>query len=100
MPERQRVHGCKVVCLCFSKCSHYNHVTDIGCVRCGYTTMNGKSCCQTFTAVSTAAHFVMCNLYLSGQLVRLMLKIVMENGSNSVRIFAFFRMFSVPGTGV
>jgi hypothetical protein len=49
-----------------------------------------KSCCRTFTAMSTAAHFVTCNLYLSRQLVRLMLKIVMKNGRDIMEVVTVY----------
>jgi hypothetical protein len=45
-----------------------------------------NSCCHTVTAVSTAAHFFTCCLYLSGQLVGLMLKNVMKNGKDIMEV--------------
>jgi len=40
--------------------------------------------------MSTAAHFVMCNVYLSGQLVGLMLKIVMKNGRDIMEVVTVY----------
>jgi hypothetical protein len=45
-----------------------------------------NSCCHNLIAVNNAAYFVMYNLYLSRQLVGLMLKIVMNNGRNIMEI--------------
>ena len=45
----------------------------------GYTTAYVKRCDAVATVRTTVAHFVTCNMYYSGQLVRLTLKVITEN---------------------
>jgi hypothetical protein len=45
----------------------------------GQTTLYVKRCHTVATVRTTVTHFVTCNMYLSGQLVRLTLKVITQS---------------------
>jgi hypothetical protein len=79
--------GCKIICFCFSLCSsNYTHVTEkevrkfrLHCYEC-------EEMVTCNVATIRTVHFVMCNLHLLGQLVGLMLKVIMQNGTGFMQI--------------
>lgn len=57
-----------------------------------YKMMNANNCCplRYCTMRTAAVYFVTCNLYLSGQLVRLVLKVIMQNNKKFMEVILHF----------
>jgi len=58
----------------------------------GYTTVYMKRCDTAATVRTTVAHFVTCNMYLSGQLVRLMLKVITQSDRGFMEVIVLYRI--------
>ena len=59
--------------------------TDTRAIKSGYTAIKLKHfITHIFTKRTTGTHFVLCNMYLSGQLVQLRLKVAMQNNEDYV----------------
>jgi hypothetical protein len=75
------------VCLCFDLQTYYNHTTSGQSISLGYTTINLKSVTYAVATVNaTAVHSVTSTLYSSQHLLRLMLKIKVQNYTDFMEV--------------